>query len=192
MAVREPLNVQLAGFIDVETTGLSKYRDEIVEFCMVLFSFRPDTGELLEIVEEYTGLREPGIPIHPAAARVHGLYMENVRGCKLDEARIEHLIQLADILIAHNASFDRSFVERMFPAAAAKPWYCSMRGIDWYAEGFSSRGLQNLLKAHGIEVGRAHRAEDDVKAAIKLLCQRGRNGETYLCKMLRNHNKRGA
>ena len=49
----------IAGFIDVETTGLSPHYHEIVEFAICLFKFERENGEVKRIVEEYAGLREP-------------------------------------------------------------------------------------------------------------------------------------
>lgn len=158
-----------AAFIDVETTGLDPSYDQVIEMAVVLFAFRRSTGEILGIVDTYTGLQEPTVPISPDAQRVHGISIRQVRGKRLDRQRIAAMIDRADILIAHNAAFDRRFVERLFPEAVGKPWYCSMRGIDWAGKGFPSKGLQQLLRDHHIHPGRAHRALDDAKAAVLLL-----------------------
>lgn len=173
-----------AGCIDVETTGLRPYVDEVVEFAIVLFSFDPATGEVLGIDDEYVGLREPSRPIPPDASKVHGLTDHDVKGQRLDEAKVISLISQAELLIAHNVAFDRPFVERLFPIAAAKRWLCSMNGIPWRAEGFPSKGLQPLLRSHRIHPGRAHRGGDDARATIRLLSQRDRSGVYYLRRLL--------
>lgn len=41
--------------------------DEVVEFALVLFQFRWDTGAVVGIVDRYVGLRQPSIPIHSAS-----------------------------------------------------------------------------------------------------------------------------
>ena len=58
--------------LDVETTGLSR-EDELIEFGGVLFSFSRLSGRVLSELDRYQGMREPGRPIHPGAARAHGL-----------------------------------------------------------------------------------------------------------------------
>ena len=173
----------LGGFIDVETTGLLN-RDEIIEFSIGLFQFNWEYGEINKIIEIYTGRREPAVPIKKGAARVHGLTMTDVKGKKLNKTKIRTLIKQADILLAHNVSFDKRFVISFFPCARNKSWLCSMNGIKWNQKGFSSRGLQSLLKLHKINPGRAHRAEADVKASIKLLNYRKNNGETYFKELI--------
>lgn len=100
----------IAGFVDVETTGLSPRYDEVVELALVLFAFDRQTGGIVGIVDEYVGLREPGRSIPRDASEVHGLTMDGVRGCCLDCGVIERLIARAEFLVAHNASFDRGFV----------------------------------------------------------------------------------
>lgn len=163
---------RLAAFVDVETTGLYPYRgDEVVELAVVLFAFDPAVGEIKGVVEEYVGLREPAVPIHPDAAAQHGLTAEQLRGQRLDEKRVIAILDRAPVLVAHNAAFDRSFLERLFPAYGARPWLCSMEGIDWYGKGHRSRGLGNLLRSHGIRMQGLHRARANVTGGLLLLCR---------------------
>jgi DNA polymerase III subunit epsilon len=176
--------VGLACFLDVETTGLSSSYDEIVELALCLFEFTRDTGEITNIVDQYVGLREPDRQISRGAGMVHGLSMDDVRGKCLDTGRVETMLEKAEFLIAHNASFDRGFMIRMFQACSGKQWLCSMNGINWKGKGFTSRGLQNLLRDHGIKVKRSHRARDDVRATIKLLSQRDSSGKSYFFELL--------
>jgi DNA polymerase III subunit epsilon len=46
------------------------------------------------------------------------------------------------LVIAHNADFDRRFLERRVPAFATKHWACSRSDIDWKAEGIRSSALE--------------------------------------------------
>ena len=60
-------------FFDLETTGLSLARDRIVELAVLRVSPR---GDVVERVRRYN----PGIPIPPEAAAVHGITDEAVAG----------------------------------------------------------------------------------------------------------------
>lgn len=180
----------LGGIVDLETTGFSPERDEVIELCIILFQYDVKLG-LLEIRDEYAGLREPGCYLHPRASQVHGLTRADLAGRELDYSRINRMIDQADFLLAHNASFDRGFLTRMFPHAGEKTWYCSMSGIDWKKKGFPSRGLQDLLYRHGIVVQRAHRARDDVMATLRLLSVRQPEGTIYLFELLQGKRAAG-
>lgn len=182
----------IAGFIDVETTGLSPYQDEVIELALSLFSFERASGMITGIVDEYCGLREPGVPISSGALRVHGIRPEHVLGRRLDDLRIRSMFARAEFLVAHNASFDRGFVARLFPESAAKPWLCSMRGINWRGKGFGGMSLQRLLDAHGIVSERAHRADYDVKCAIRLLSCTASHGRPYFFELLEVLNRQQA
>ncbi len=181
-------NKPLGALVDVETTGLSPYKDEIVELCMVLFYINHEG--IAVVAEEYSGLREPVKGINAAAARVNGIYWEDVAGRDLDHRRVNEMIRRADYIIAHNAPFDRGFVTRLYPLAGGKKWFCSMSDIDWRGKGYPNRRLQDLLAWHGISPGCSHRAGDDVRATLELLnfCQP--NGITYLNELLQNKNLR--
>lgn len=180
-------NPEVAGFIDVETTGLNPARDQIVELAIALFAYKRDTGEIVKVLEEYSGLREPTCPISPEALRVHRITGQMVRGKHLDHARIEAMIGKANFLVAHNASFDRGFVTGLFPLAGSKQWICSMNDINWRAKGFGSKSLQNLLHDHGIRPSEAHRAADDVRSALELLGRLSQAGRPYLSELLQRY-----
>lgn len=184
--VVEPSTLGYASFLDVETTGFSPRADEIVELAIVLFEFNYADGTITEVVDSYSGLREPSVPIHPGASRVHGLTIDDLRGECLDAERVRALMAQTEFLIAHNASFDRPFVCRIFPEADAKPWVCSCREIPWRRYGFGSARLQELTRARGIRAQQRHRALDDVMDAIELLRQTNSiTGTTFFSELVR-------
>ncbi len=174
----------LGAAIDVETTGFSPVMDEVIELCIVLFEC-DDRGSLV-IEDQYVGLREPSCGIRAGAQAVNGISWGDVCGQDLDYDRVSGIIRRADFLVAHNATFDRSFVTRLLPLADRKRWFCSMAGIDWRGKGYPSRGLQELLRFHGINPERTHRASDDVLATLELLAYRQASGKTYLAELIRN------
>lgn len=186
---RVPTEQGLAAFVDVETTGLSSIRDDVIELAIVLFQFHRATGELLGVVDEFSGLQEPSRPIPARATAVNCISDDDVRGHVLDHAVALGLLARADFLVAHNASFDRGFLLRMYPSLGAKPWLCSLRDIDWRRRAVVSLRLQNLLDMHGLQSDKAHRALADCRSALRLLAYRGPDGSTYFQEMLR---RRGA
>lgn len=173
-----------AAFIDVETTGLDTYADDVVELSIVLFTFDRNSFQIGEIVDSYCGLRQPGVPISPDAYAVHHISPFECRGKALDDERVQEILSRAEFLVAHNAGFDRYFVERLYPATSDARWFCSCRGIPWRELGYPSARLQDLLDEHDIRVSRAHRADDDAKAAVRLLACCARDGVPHFRRMI--------
>lgn len=179
---------ELACIVDVETTGLNPHREEIVELSLLLFAYWPATGEVIGVVDEYTGQREPGVPISREATTVHGLTKRQLKGLQLDGRRIDSIISRARLFIAHNATFDRGFCVRYMAQFSYRPWFCSMRGVPWRQRGFGSQGLQQLLRAHHIPVETAHRAGADTEALLHLLAHPDGFGRTYLSQVLQSES----
>lgn len=168
----------LAVCIDVETTGVKPGYDEIVEFAVVLFSY--DQNGINDIIESYSGLREPSCPVSKSAYNAHRLSEQELKGHQLDTKRIENMIEKADFLISHNASFDSEFSSVFLPEIMYKKWYCSMAGINWG----DSRSLQSLLKLHDIDIEKPNRALNDAKGLLLLLSQKNSKGETYFLELM--------
>ena len=154
--------------VDVETTGLGT-EDQIIELAMVSFSFSAVSGHIVAVEDSYSGLREPSVPISSGAAQTHGIKESQLVGEKLDAETVNGMIERSDVMVAHNASFDRRFIATEFPAVAKKPWYCTMNGIPWRHKGYESKGLQSLLEDLHIEAGQAHRGLSDATAVVSLL-----------------------
>lgn len=154
--------------LDTETTGLSHDSDRIIELAMLLVSVDTATGRPFGPVEIFEGFEDPGMPIPEVAKQVTGITDEMVRGQRLDEARVQALIERADLVVAHNAGFDRPFVEARFPGFAHKPWACSFADIDWKAQGAESAKLGALAQDRGWFYD-AHRALVDCHALLQVL-----------------------
>lgn len=166
--IEAPEGARVAAIVDVETTGRDKTTDKIVELGMVLFAFDPASGGVLGVTSRYNGLEDPGMPIPPEVTKVNNITDDMVAGQKLDDETIEQMARQADLVIAHNAAFDRWVVERRLPFFESKPWGCSMAQIDWENEGIGSRKLDYIAAELGFFYD-AHRAENDCLALLEVL-----------------------
>lgn len=170
--------------LDTETTGLDASRDRIIELALLLVDVDVATGQPLQVLDVYDELEDPGRAIPAEALRVTGITDAMVAGKKLDEARINSLMQGVSLVIAHNARFDRGFVEKRLPDFAQLPWACSLSEIDWAAQGRGSAKLEFLAHELGWFYD-AHRAEMDCHALLAVLAAPLPNtGETGLARLL--------
>jgi DNA polymerase III subunit epsilon len=180
--------IKLGLVVDVETTGLGPDSDEIIELALKLFSFHEETGEIIEIIDEESYLREPlsksAQSNYGRAYQIHGIPYDHVRGKTFYDERIMELFNQTDAIFAHNASFDRSFLFRMYPEVNEMNWYCTMKNVKWKNHGFPNSRLLTLLQAHNISKYQTHRAMDDITYLTELLKQKNPNGDLYLKEVL--------
>jgi DNA polymerase-3 subunit epsilon len=176
-----PLRLGLV--VDVETTGLDPQRDEIIEIAMTPFTYGLD-GAVFSVDESFQGLRQPSEPISPEITAITGITNEMVAGQVIEPAAVAKFAAPASLVIAHNAAFDRRFLERFSDVFSTKPWACSLGQIDWAAEGFEGTKLAYLAQATGFFYDR-HRAMHDCLATIELLAMRlPRSDVTGLSRLL--------
>jgi len=173
LQAREPVtgipeqDIRLGLFVDVETTGLDPSKDEIIELAMVPFRYSLD-GIIIDVGEPFDRLREPSAPVPPAITVLTGITDSMVSGQRIDPEEVTQFALSAAVVIAHNAAFDRKFLERFCPSFSFKPWACSMSEIDWTEEGFEGTKLAYLAAGCGFFYDR-HRAANDCFAALEVL-----------------------
>ena len=162
--------VRRAAIVDVETTGMDPEVDRVIELGVVVFEYATETGQVGPVVGDFGGFEDPGRPIPSEVTAIHGITDEMVKGQRLDESAIGELLKSVGIVIAHNAEFDRRFLEARLPVFAALPWGCSIRDVPWKAHGASSSALEFLAYRAGFFYD-AHRAEIDCRTVLAVLAQ---------------------
>jgi DNA polymerase-3 subunit epsilon len=75
--------------------------------------------------------------------------------------KIDMMAGYADAIVAHNAEFDRRFVDKRGAYTwKSKPWICTHEDITWPRQS-GSGNLVSLALDHGVGVTHAHRALQD-------------------------------
>lgn len=153
--------------LDFETTGLDPAKEEVIEAGLVKFRYS-DADEITGVSGVFQSYNEPSVPVPALVTELTGITNDIVAGHRLDIAALEAFVADADILIAHNAAFDRKFAERLLPIFEHKHWARTQTEIDWRKHGFGGAKLSYLLADIGY-FHNAHRAIDDCHALVEIL-----------------------
>lgn len=160
--------------LDLETTGLDPEREHLLEWgCARMVSGRLEaTGGAL--------VRPPG-PVSPKVLELTGLDDAALQAAApLDEQldAITAALEGAAAVVAYNAPFDRTFLDRAFRRAGRRlpdrPWldpFVLVSRLEPPGQG--SLRLADVCARWGIVVERPHRAVDDALAAVRLMVRAG-------------------
>ena len=157
---------ELLLLVDTETTGLDPATDALCELGAVLFSV-PHRAVISQLSFLLPVLTNDAIAINGIEPQLSQLPQPSSELLAVFVA----MAQQADAFLAHNAAFDRPWIEPLLPAelrGAARPWICTCEGIRW--PGLKPNpSLQSLALAHGIPVWAAHRALTDCTYLAQVL-----------------------
>jgi DNA polymerase III epsilon subunit family exonuclease len=146
--------------VDVETTGLSaRLGDRICEVAVVV-------AQHGQIVDRLQTLVNPQRPISRGATLVNGITDYMVRGAPTFGRIAPSLLKALEgaVLVAHNASFDLSFLSAELRAAGYAPpanHVIDTLGLARKCYTFRSNRLGDVARALGIETRGLHRALAD-------------------------------
>lgn len=168
MLSRKPgkkLNIYVPDYVifDLETTGISSVYDEVVEISAVKV-------QNSQVVEEFTALVNPGVPIPPQASAVNGITDEMVAVCPgFEEVFSQFLDFVQDaVLVGHNIhSFDMKFLyrdaERFWGETLGNDYIDTLQISRMYLPALGRHRLTDLASHYGIATEGAHRALNDCR-----------------------------
>ncbi|MDH5546160.1 MAG: 3'-5' exonuclease [Gammaproteobacteria bacterium] len=176
---------KIAIYLDTETTGFDAKKEKIIEIAMVPFEYDAE-GRIYRVLPALNALQDPGFPIPPHITQITHITDEMVKGQAIDWQAVEDMLATANLVIAHNAGFDRPFVEGQSEGFKKIAWACSINDINWNEEGMEGVKLEYLGFKYGFFY-EGHRATVDCYAGIEILAQRlPASGEPVLKRLLDN------
>ncbi len=154
--------------LDFETTGL-KYDDRVIEIA----ALRVEGPR----ITQFQTLCNPGVALPPFITHLTGLTDDDLAGAPPTTIAIERLMAeiLYDqpVLVAHNATFDRRFLDQELARAGLSPYagphFCTMQWSRRLFPKLPSHGLEKLIHHLQIPIDQHHRALADVQATHYLL-----------------------
>ncbi|MCE6959687.1 hypothetical protein LAZ40_11720 [Cereibacter sphaeroides] len=171
--------------LDSETTGVDVTKDKVIQASMLRFTY--DEDGILALGAVFDRYNDPGIPIPAEVTSITGITDEMVAGKKIEDRELQQFLEGVDIVVAHNADFDRKMMERNFPGAGFQDmaWHCSIAQVDWKARGENNKTLE-LLALHAGYVYQAHNALSDITTTAYVINSRLGDGPTVFTEMLAN------
>jgi DNA polymerase-3 subunit epsilon len=148
-------------FVDLETSGVSPADDRITEIGIVLVD-----DDVL--VEEWSSLVDPGVPIPAEIQALTGITNEMVRGApRFAQLLPDVAARLAGrVFVAHNARFDYGFLKAEFRRAGERfgaDVLCTVRLSRRLFPQYGSHRLDALIDRHRLPAADRHRALGDAR-----------------------------
>ena len=153
--------------IDIETTGGSPNFSKITEIAIILHD-----GQ--KVIEEYSTLINPECSIPYQITQLTGISNEMVRDAPPFYDVAKKIIELTKdaVFVAHNVSFDYSFVHYLLGKCGfqwSAPKLCTIKLSRRVFPGLEKYGLGSLTRDLGIRIEGRHRAWGDAAATAQVL-----------------------
>jgi DNA polymerase III subunit epsilon len=178
----------LYAIVDIETTGSYAAANGITEISIHVFD-----GD--KVTQQFETLINPGQPIPYFIQSMTGITDKMVADAPRFDAVAEQIFNLLQdkIFIAHNVSFDYSFVAAHLKDAGyhlQSQKLCTVRLSRKIFPGFPSYSLGKLCRSLDIQVYDRHRAGGDSEATVKLFKKLLENDkEQHIQKSLKRNSK---
>ena len=144
--------------LDTETTGLDNENDDCLEVGSILFNVKNRSvlaqQSFLLPVENNNAEKINNIPAE--ITRLPQPLFEAIQ-------YFQSLVQVSDVIVAHNAEFDKKWFGIKKLPQIERQWICSMDDITWPSDKqLKTRpSVKDLALAYGVPVWNAHRALTD-------------------------------
>lgn len=153
--------------LDTETTGLSPETGG--KICEIAVS----VSQGGRVVDEFSTLLNPGLPMSPEVIAIHGITNEMVKDAPSFSDVLPRLLGLLDncVIVAHNADFDVSFLRAEFAASGMRfPPYPVVDTLKLARKSgkFERNRLGLIAEELGISCQGWHRAMADTKMAEQI------------------------
>jgi DNA polymerase-3 subunit epsilon len=153
--------------VDIETTGSTPQSAGITEIAIVIHNG-------VEVTGKYVTLINPRHKIPPFIVNMTGISDEMVAGAPLFEEVAPQIFNLLNgrVFVAHNVSFDYSFVHYLLGRSGfqwSAPKLCTIKLSRRVFPGLEKYGLGSLTRDLGIRIEGRHRAWGDAAATAQVL-----------------------
>ena len=151
---------------DIETTGFSALRDKIIEIGAV----RVEDGKIVGRFSEFVN---PRIPIPFRIEKLTSINDSMVAGAESIDTILPRFIEFCKgaVMVAHNAEFDMSFIEKNCQDMEIKTDFTSVDTVGmarFLLPQLNRFKLDTVAKAVGVSLEHHHRAVDDAECTAQI------------------------
>jgi DNA polymerase-3 subunit epsilon len=153
-------------FLDVETTGFSARTNRMTEVAAI----RMEGGKITGQLQTFLKIDEP---VPEEITSITGITDKDLEHAPLFGTVAPMLMALFSndaIMVAHNAKFDKSFLEAEFDRTGwhfDSPTLCTKELAQKYYPEMINHKLETLIQQHGYTYDARHRAYDDAAVLIQ-------------------------
>ncbi|NQU98405.1 3'-5' exonuclease [Candidatus Woesearchaeota archaeon] len=153
--------------LDIETTGLSRYTNEITEIAAIKMKGN-------KVIEEFQTLINPGVPIPKFITRLTGIDDEMVKDAPSIEKALPRFLKFlgSTTIVAHCATFDYGFLshkaEKHLKTSIENKRLCTRKLANRLVPDLPSKKLMHLCTLFRIKNEQAHRAMGDTRATLRI------------------------
>ena len=159
----------IGAVLDLETTGLDVRVHQVIQIGIRLFSYDRQNFKNIKIGNQLSFYQQPSQPLPKKIELITGITQEKIKGKKIPWQEVCDFLSICEIVITHNALFDRSFLEKESTTKITDlNWACSINQIDWYNKGYKSINLESLCLSSGF-FGEFHDAANDADLLLNLI-----------------------
>jgi DNA polymerase-3 subunit epsilon len=174
--------------VDIETNGAAPGPGTVTELALRITDGR-------QVLDRAEWLICPESEISPFVQRLTGIRMEDVAGAPVFSELADEIASRLEghVLVAHNAAFDHTYLQREFENCGTgykglwkEGRLCTVQLARKVWPGQPSYSLGNICASLGIAVEHRHRAGGDAEAALELLHRAvAAKGDSFLQSMVR-------
>ncbi|MGC8721479.1 MAG: exonuclease domain-containing protein [Caldisericaceae bacterium] len=167
-------------FFDLETTGLDADSDDVIE----IGAIKTSDGE---VIEKFHSLVKPRKGLTKFITNLTGITEEDLKDAKEAEQIKESISNFINNypLIAHNASFDKMFLEKLLSRPLQNPVFDTLELARIFFPDMASHSLQNLVRQLSIKDAGPHRALGDTEMLLDLYRKIVAEKENFPAKLLK-------
>ena len=144
--------------LDTETTGLDEKKSEVIEIGCILFHV-PSRSVLSQLSFLFPVNTNDAKHINGISPEITNITQPWEDGLNL----FLKLVDCSDLLVAHNAEFDKKWFGKGKLPSLPKKWVCSLEDINWsFKKSLKSRpSVTDLALSFSVPVWNLHRALSD-------------------------------